>query len=244
MLAYRNWNEAVKGRVLRETPHQRGTRVQLLGTSTPGAHPEPQAYVVEQAPGWVLRQHYHSAHQFHVVSESSGFIGRTAVAPVMVHYAFPETGYGPIAAGPEGLSYHTLRSCHDEQTRYLPESRELMQSGLAKHHGMTAVVAPLSEPSLRSSPLRVEELMRATADGARVWRVCLPATAEFAADELPAQGPRYYFLMAGQLLMGDDALGARSVCFARDEPNLMLRAGADGVDLLVLQFPAHAGLAS
>jgi hypothetical protein len=244
MLVYRNWNEAVKGRVLRETPHQRGTRVQLLGTSTPGAHPQPQAYVVEQAPGWVLRQHYHSAHQFQVVSDGSGFIGRTAVAPVVVHYASPETGYGPITAGPQGLSYHTLRPCHDEQTRYLPESRELMRAGLAKHHGMTAVVEPLPGPLLRSDALRVEELMQATADGARVWRVCLPAGTGFAAEALRASGPRYYYLMAGQLLMGDEALGARSVCFSRDEPNLVLRAGADGVDLLVLQFPAHAGLMS
>lgn len=242
MLAYRDWAEAVKGRVLRETPYQRGTRVQLLGTSQPGAHESPQAYVVEQAPGWVLRQHYHAVHQFQVISDGAGSIGRTPVAPVMVHYASPETGYGPITAGPQGLSYHTLRPCHDEQTRYLPESRPLMRAGLAKHHGMTAVVPLDDQASFRDSAIRMDELMPPTADGACVLRLRMPAGAVFEADQLTTVGPRYYFVLGGHLRVGASILGSRSVCFTRDEAGLRLPALDDGADVLVLQFPAHAGL--
>ena len=69
----------------------------------PGAHPSPQAFLVHQQPGWVLRAHYHRQEQFQVALRGGGMMGRHALNALSVHYTTRESGYGPLSAGPDGL---------------------------------------------------------------------------------------------------------------------------------------------
>ena len=241
MIRVRSWQEAEQGRIIRDTPHQKGTRVPLFSEAPDGGACAPQAFVVEQAPDWVLRAHYHGVHQFQVVAAGSGSIGRHPVAPLMVHYASPESGYGPITAGPRGLSYYTLRATPDEQTRYLPESRPLMREGLAKQHGMTAIIEiEDTEPLAPSENLSLQSLLSGNRDGAAVWRLRLAPGAALPASGVPGAGARYYFVAAGAMQVQGQALEKGSVCFAHDEPGFTIVATDVGLDLLVLQFPPEA----
>src|SRR5689334_11266367 len=93
---------------------------------TPDDPLQAQAYLVEQNAGWVLPVHFHLENQYQVVTGGSGTLGAHPVAPLYVHFASRESGYGPITAGPEGLAYLTLRVQGDAGAWYLPESRPRM----------------------------------------------------------------------------------------------------------------------
>lgn len=245
MILMRRWNDAIGNRMVRDTPHQKGTRVPIFYDNEGDDSCRPQAFVVEQAPNWVLRQHYHGVHQFQVVSAGAGSIGRHQVAPLIVHYSSPESGYGPITAGPEGLSYYTLRANPDPQTRYLPESKPLMQKGLVRQHGMTPPIDP-SGPATSSVSGATREgepfvsLLQGHRDSAAVWRLDLRAGEVFEASRLPGRGPRYYLVAAGGLATGGGLLESGSVVFTHDEPGFSLAAGPDGLTVLAMQFPVEA----
>src|SRR3546814_2657233 len=48
---------------------------------------------------------------------------------ITIHYAGAFTGYGPLIAGPEGLSYFTIRSIHEEGANILPHAASQMLKG-------------------------------------------------------------------------------------------------------------------
>ncbi|MGO8140917.1 hypothetical protein AB9F34_33105, partial [Rhizobium leguminosarum] len=66
-----------------------------------------------------LDSHFHIVDQFQVFIAGSGTIGRDEVRLVTVHYADHNTGYGPLIASEQGLSYLTLRSKTDAGLVYL-----------------------------------------------------------------------------------------------------------------------------
>ncbi|CAN0472257.1 unnamed protein product, partial [Phaeothamnion confervicola] len=139
MIIVQSWDQARATKTLRRTDTFEGHVTDFIATHEARAAGA-QAFLVEQDPHWVTPPHYHVEQQFQVVIAGTGSIGRHAVAPYAVHYAAPETGYGPITAGPEGISYLTLRAQGDTSAWYLhkPGSRERMRPGLKREqqHGM------------------------------------------------------------------------------------------------------------
>ena len=109
----------------------RGTVVYLF-ESPPGEKLGPQALVARQAPGWVLPTHFHMQHQFQIVLRGSGMLGKHALAPGSVHYTSPQSAYGPIVAGAQGLDYYSLRVQTDKGAWYLPDGRPFMDFGMFK----------------------------------------------------------------------------------------------------------------
>src|SRR5688572_22188693 len=95
-----------------------------LITSPPEDSIAPQAFLVEQDAGTVIEPHFHVENEFQVIVAGSGSLGRAAVEPVVVHYAGGHTGYGPISAGRDGLSYFTLRTRMDPGAHFLPGARD------------------------------------------------------------------------------------------------------------------------
>src|SRR4051812_16069711 len=73
------------------------------------ATPRGQGVLVGKDPHFQLSPHYPLQHQSRGVVEGRGTLGKHAIEPFASHYASAESGYGPIVAGPEGLSYFTLR---------------------------------------------------------------------------------------------------------------------------------------
>jgi hypothetical protein len=197
----------------------------------------PQAFLVEQDPGTVIEPHFHLENEFQVMVGGSGSLGRHFVEPVSVHYAGAHTGYGPITAGSDGLAYFTLRARMDSGAQFLPGARGKMQR-VPKRHLLGKPVLPGEASGLAARrDLQVLEVLEPQADGIASWMMRLPAGATAAAPSHPGGG-RFLLVIGGMLELGGERLPRLAAAFvSADEPAPLLRAGNEGLELLVLQFP-------
>ena len=202
-----------------------------LITSSTDAPLSPQAFLVEQDPNTVIEPHFHQENEFQVVVEGNGFLGRHPVEPVRVHYAGAHTGYGPISAGPNGLSYFTLRARTDPGAQFLPGARHKMQKGPKRHLLGRAYAA--GNPAAFTAP-EVVDLWEPQSDAVGAWIVRVGPNGEAAAPGRQS-ATRFLLVIGGALLFNAERLPRFATAFT-DEP-APLRAGGEGVELLVLQFP-------
>ena len=95
------------------------------GAFLPPPRDGPQAYLAVQGAGVEeIPTHFHSVEQFQYVVTGSGVIGGRPVEGGVVHYADRFTPYGPLGAGPLGMTYATLRPCHDTGVFVMPAGRD------------------------------------------------------------------------------------------------------------------------
>lgn len=228
----------------------RGAIVPLLGAHPvpdavwPAGLDEPQAFLVQQAPLWELPTHYHTEHQFQLVSAGSGTLGRHALGPITLHYASPETGYGPIVADGEGLDYYTLRARGTRDTWYLPKERARMRTDLRKQHGYGGPVRPSTTEQLRARSTRAIDPLMEGDDGLGAWVLRLPSGGVVDTGNSPWNGTRFYYVAAGYVAWEGRSLGPGDVASAQGaHDSFTARAGQDGAELVVLQFPHGAGAA-
>ncbi len=204
--------------------------------------PRPQAFLVEQRANWTLPTHFHQEHQFQVFVAGSGSIGRNAVQKLAVHYASPHTGYGPLVSGDEGISYLTLRAVGDTGAWYLPEQRAALLLRIRKQqaHGMPA--RAIEPEQLRALDNSFEEtLIEPQEGGLAAWLLRLPANECAAPPQLAETGGgRFYVVTQGSLLMQGEELVALATVFVSQDEKIELQAGDEGLEVLVLQFPAVA----
>lgn len=204
--------------------------------------PTPQAFLVEQRPHWKLQAHFHMRHQFQVVVRGGGLLGRHAVEPYAIHYASAHSGYGPLLAGDEGLAYLTLRAVSDTAAWYLPDERAQLKLRIPKQQLHAAPSSTLPQEQLRGlAGPQLETLIAQDAGGLAAWLLRLPAE-----DRAPAPagaqagGGRFYVVMKGSLQVAGDELEGLAAIFVGRDDTLDLQAGAQGAEVLVLQFPAVA----
>ncbi len=236
-----------------------GWRLPLI--DSPAGPCAPNAKIIEQQAGCVIPAHFHTCHQFQVVSAGAGLLGRKAVRPWTVHYTSPDTGYGPIEAGEDGLSYYVLRPRIDPGAKFMPQSRGLMRAGLPKHHSVSGPIdVPAASALAEMGTARVQACLPLSPEGMAVWQVGLPPGGRLQASDLPGYGARFYLVLGGALVqdaeMVEDGAGgqaegqapallpAGSLCFAEMADSLRLLASPAGADFLVLQFPAEATMAA
>lgn len=239
--------QALKGR--REVK-SRGTgeqhwRTDFLGKQSSGEINErqPQAFLIEMSANEVIVPHFHAVDQFQVFVSGSGSLGRgkDAAQPLSVHYADHHTGYGPINAGPHGYSYFTLRAKSDSGAVYLhnPGYREKLKPS-RKRHGVASGVTLSTEPVLMDlREVRVEPLMAELdgSDGLGAALIRMGPGMSHAGPDPAATGGQYYLVANGSLELPAGSYSAWSPVFvaASDGP-LTLRAGAKGLEVLLLQF--------
>src|SRR3954468_22483128 len=100
---------------------RREGRVQYIGARVAQVKAGPQVYLVEMEPDTVIEPHFHQVDQFQVMVSGAGMLGRNPAAPILIHYADHSTAYGPIHAGPCGLSFFTVRARSDPGGIYLAD---------------------------------------------------------------------------------------------------------------------------
>ena len=216
------------------------TDLSIADPQSPG--PRPQAFLVEQSANWTLPTHFHQEHQFQVFVAGCGSVGRNPVQRLAVHYASPHTGYGPLISGDRGISYLTLRAVGDTGAWFLPEQREALLLRIRKQQAHGLPSSHVAEEELRclNQPLR-ETLIEPQEGGLAAWLVRLPADRVATPPALAETGGgRFYVVTQGSLLNAGDELGALATVFVSSDEAFELRAGADGLEVLVLQFPAVA----
>jgi uncharacterized protein YjbI with pentapeptide repeats len=208
---------------------------------TSDATPEmPMASFVEQQAHTTIPTHFHAVNQFQVVVEGEGSLGKRAVHPWTVHYTNGFTGYGPLCANAAGMAFFTLRNHWDAGgAHYFPAGQSFMQPAPKRHHLvgpllLSSAVALHSRQHAACDPVLVQE-----EDGLAAWFLRLgPSMHTHAPD--PAHGGGQYLLVAAGTLWHDGAMLPKLSCLyvSSDTGSFVLQSGAEGLEILLLQFPA------
>lgn len=206
----------------------------------PGAEcfPVPQAFSIEQTPGSTSLPHFHDEDQFQVIPAGAGTLGRHAVAGISIHYTNRQTGYGPIVAGENGLTYFTLRQIATKGIWYLGDGNKPEREAPKRQEtaGPIAVKPAAELKSLQTA--ETEEVIKPHADGLATWLVRVPANATVASPVHPEGTGRYIMVVNGTMqLQGQELTPFTPVFVSHDEKKFDLVAGAGGLEVLVLQYP-------
>lgn len=199
----------------------------------------PQGFLVTQPPGSVTPAHFHEPNQFQVFVAGSGRLGAKAAPPLTVQYANGHTPYGPIVAGPEGLSYFTLRQRWDPGAKYVPASLAKLKKGNQRTRMVSNIaVADDGERQARNAA-EVEVIFAPEADGlaASIARIG-PGQSVTGLLQPSSGGGQYLVVVGGSMLHDGSELPTLSTIFVSPDDKVpQLQAGPSGLDLLILQFP-------
>jgi hypothetical protein len=245
-----NSAEAVKRRRVYKSP---GTGIEhwaiaFFGNRGPEVKDEPEALMTEMSADETIVSHFHAVDQFQIFVAGSGALGRHDAQPVTLQYIDRHTGYGPIQAGPLGLSYIVLRAQTDVGAVYLnqPGYREKLKPSKKRNRlsgplplSTEPVLINRSEMALERLPLLQDEDLT---DGAEAFMLRLGANMSTTGPDPKAAGGYYVLVVNGSLHRDGEDLPLWSILFAgRDETPLELRAGPKGVEALIMQFPQPDG---
>lgn len=226
-------------------------RVNYLGavsTGPDGVHfppplDGPQAYLaVQGAQVDEIPSHFHSVEQFQYVVSGSGTIGSRPFSRGVLHYADRFTPYGPIKAGPHGLTYATLRASHDTGVFVMPAGQERLAHLLAvaerpasvrRQHTVDLGAALAAAAPSGGSPWTE---VCGGGDGFRIAVVALPARATTPAFTA-AGGGAFLIVMDGTVDAEGGPYGAGALRWHAAGETEPARAGNGGARLALLQFP-------
>jgi hypothetical protein len=159
----------------------------------------------------------------------------------MAHFAGACTGYGPITPGDGGLKYFTLRASADSTgAHFLPAARERMVKG-PKRYVLADPILPSSAEALAARREAVCETVLAEPDGLGIFMLRIPPNGRITAPD-PAMGAGQSMIVAaGSILHEGKTLDRLAALFvSADEAALGVTAGAEGGEVLVLQYPQPA----
>lgn len=210
----------------------------LGGQGASSREPGPQAFTVFRSAGSESPSHFHEEDQFQLIIQGGGTLGAHDVQTWSVHYANRHTGYGPIIAGPEGITYITLRQIETQATWYLKDGHKPDRAE-AKRQLRTPAFEALAPDELRNlSTVHAQALIEPHDDGLAAWLLRLPARAVAPVPRTDPGTGRYVFVVTGALDAASELLPVNSLLFASaEERDLHLAAAADGLEAVVLQFP-------
>lgn len=218
----------------------------LPADAAPPAEDEiyPMAFLVEQDPAKVVQPHWHQADQFQVVVDGKAKMGTHDVEGVAVHFTSRFSAYGPIAASEKGVHYFTLRNGFDPGAKYMPGARQELRARRTTPHREAVV-----DPAPSTAPGQLAQIVAPACtpvmpmedDGLGAWRYRLPPGAALTGPD-PALGRGQNWLVLSGGVTRDDAateqLGTFACLFVfPDDPSLALHAGAEGAELLCMQYP-------
>jgi hypothetical protein len=199
----------------------------------------PTVFLVEQPANAVLAPHFHTQNQFQVVKAGNGTLGAHAVGPGSVHYAGAFTGYGPLVAGPAGLSYFTIRAVYETGANFLPAARDRLRRG-PKRNAHGPVHEPLAIEALRGLESVRQIPLIAPQDGLEAYALQLPPSSRLEPVEAHGSG-QFQLVLAGVLETPQRQLQAwESRYLSPGEDASGCLVGDSGVHLLVLHMPAVA----
>lgn len=220
-------------------PSARGPAIEQ-GTAdfVPPSPDSPQSFRIEQDAGIVVEPHFHFVNQFQVVVAGSASIGRNRVGPIAVHYAGAHTGYGPVTAGPEGVTYFTLRAQSDSSgAQYLPAARARMQK-VPKRYILADPCPTLDDDALARLTAPQTVTMIDEPDGIGAWVLRVPAHGTMPGPDPARGGGQSIFVARGSLLHASFELDRHACLYlSADEPPLAITAGPTGLEIVVCQYP-------
>lgn len=214
----------------------------FLGTRSTEIRPEPQALLIEMNANETIVPHFHAVDQFQIFVAGSGTLGRNDASPVSVQYVDHHTAYGPLAAGPQGLSYFALRAQTDSGPVYLdaPDTRERLLP-TKKRHRLANRLALSTEPvRLDRTSVALEPLLDEADgdDGLAAWLLRLGPDMTTTGPDPRAGAGLSVLVLAGSVEHTGTSYGLWSALAAdREEPPLEICAGHQGLEAVLVRFP-------
>jgi hypothetical protein len=222
----------------RVTPDGHETRIARFFRASAEEPDQPMAFLVDKTPFGVVKPHFHEVNQFQVIAAGCGHLGKQAVQPFSMHYTNGYTGYGPINAAENGISFYTLRNRFDPGAKYFPEGRSFMKPA-PKRHRVSGQLLPSSPEVLRTRHHEaIQTVVEPEADGLAAWFLrAIPGVTTYAPD--PGQGGGQYIIVAAGTLhyKGLEMPPLSCAYVSVDEDPMPLQAGTDGLEVLIMQFP-------
>ncbi|GAA4347120.1 hypothetical protein GCM10023165_32010 [Variovorax defluvii] len=211
--------------------------------SSSKAQSGPQATMSDLQAGETIVPHFHGVTMFQLFIAGSGTIGARGqvLEPLTVQFKDHHTAYGPIVAGPGGLSFVALRmyTGNSEPTYLHSEGyRDKLQP--SKRRNLTSPQVRFSiEPVMQNRKEAAwESLFPDVDDDMAAHVVRLGAGMVAKGPDPSAAGGYYVFVGNGSLLHGGEELPLWSmVVVENNEREFEIRAGSKGVEALVLQYP-------
>jgi hypothetical protein len=226
------------------TGRQHWGTVYLGPRSSNARAPGPQATMSDLNSNEAILPHFHGVSMFQLFLAGSGEIGNRGqkLLPLTVQFKDHHTAYGPITAGPYGLTFAALRMfTANSEPVYLDKP------------GFRERLKPSKRRNLTSDPVQfsIEPIMQARTEAA--WETVLKGDDEMCAQVvrlgagMKAMGPDpsrsggyYVFVGNGSLVHQDQELGVWSmIVVENNESAFYLQAGDKGVEALVLEYPGN-----
>jgi hypothetical protein len=151
------------------------------------------------------------------------------------------TPYAPIHADHTGIEYYTLRNGWDPGARWMPEHREALKGRTkAYRHGLGAIPALIGDVD---GPKQIEgvltQMIVAPEDDGLLSTLFQTTGEASISGPAPSTGRgQYWLVMRGQCQINGQQAFERSLVFvAPDQAAPTISAGANGVAILLMQFP-------
>lgn len=202
----------------------------------------PQALMTQMAANETILPHFHGVAQFQIFPSGAGVMGKTEVRPLMLQYKDHHSAYGPLVAGPHGLTFIALRNrIGDSAPVYLskPGYKEKLKPS-KRRNWISPHIALSTRPVLQYrkevSWEHVFEPAKIT-DELSAQLLRLGAGMSAMGPDPKAGGGHYVFVANGSLATNGQSLPAGSMVFV--EPNedaYEIKAGGIGLEALVMQF--------
>lgn len=251
MIYTRNGTDALQTRRVIQSP---GTGIEHWGTeffgprSSTGVAPGPQATMSEMCANEVIVPHFHGISQFQLFVAGSGSIGakREPLQPLVVQYKDHHTAYGPVVAGPQGLTFMALRiKTGDSAPVYLdkPGYREKLRPS-KRRNWISPPVGLSTEPVMQFRKEAVWESIFDPAkidDGMAAHIVRLGAGKTAVGPDPKIAGGYYLVVANGSLLRAAEHFPLWSMIVVEStEAPVEFQAGPKGLEVLVLQYPRES----
>jgi hypothetical protein len=204
--------------------------------------PGPQATMSDLQAHESVTPHFHGVTMFQLFIAGSGTIGNRGqeLKPLTVQFKDHHTAYGPITAGPQGITFVALRmrTSHSAPV-YLDKPGYRDELRPSKRRNLTSEKVGFSiEPVLQHRTEVAWEPLLEADDGMSAKVLRLGAGMKEQGPDPKLAGGYYLFVGNGSLLHKGEELPLWSMVVVENiEDAYEICAGPKGVEVLVLQYP-------
>ena len=203
----------------------------------------PQALMTQMAAHETILPHFHGVAQFQIFPSGAGVMGKTEVRPLILQYKDHHSAYGPLIAGPHGLTFIALRNrIGDSAPVYLskPGYKEKLKPS-KRRNWISPHIALSTRPVLQFrkevSWAPVFEPEKIITDELSAQLLRLGAGMSAMGPDPMAGGGYYIFVANGSLSTNGQSLPSGSLVFVEPaEAAYEIKAGGVGLEALVMQF--------
>ncbi len=221
---------------------QRGNSGGILQTPFFGSTktPEmPQAKFSQYDPSRFDGAHFHVVDQFQIAVRGRGSLGRHELRPYSIHFSRAYTPYGPLQSDPRsGMSFFVLRRYADSGSQRMPKEREKLRQ--VPNRDPWQITRPATFAALPAAKASMLEPVADIRDerGLGAYTLTMQPNARCEAPDPASSDGQYLVVLNGSLVHAGKTYAAPALVFVwPHEGPFKVAAGADGLQMLVLNFP-------